>query len=200
MGKTIHKLINEVEIFAKFAVGDEKAFEIIYHHYNRRLVPFVQKMIRSDELAQEIIQDIFVHLWINRHLLADVQHPTAYLFNIAANKTLNHIKKVARDSNLMDKVALQYNDESNETEERIQLKECKEMINMAVSKLPGQRWLIWEMSRNQGLTHEQIAERMNISKNTVKNQMVSALKFVKSYMEERGGMVGFITFVILIGK
>jgi len=74
------------------AEGNEYPFETIYHHYNKRLAPFVDKMVRSQVLAEEIVQDIFVQLWINRHLLADVKHPTSYLFNIATNCILGDCK------------------------------------------------------------------------------------------------------------
>ena len=94
MAGPIHKLINETELFAQLAAGDERAFETIYHHYNKRLAPFVEKMVRSPELAEEIVQDIFVQLWVNRHLLHNISHPTSYLFNIATNKTLDYIKKI----------------------------------------------------------------------------------------------------------
>lgn len=200
MAKTIHKLINETELFAGLANGDERAFEIIYHHYNKRLAPFVLKMIRSEDLAREIIQDIFVQLWINKHLLNDVQHPTSYLFNIAANKTLNYIKKVASNSKLMNKLAEGYDDRTNETEESVILRESIELIEKAVSQLPGQRRLIWEMSRNEGLTHEQIAERLNISKNTVKNQMGHALKYVRSYLDRRASVLTLAVLMFLIDR
>lgn len=193
----IHKLINEAELFVRLAAGDEKAFEIIYHHYNRRLSPFVLKMVHSQELTEEIIQDIFVHLWINRHLLAEVKYHTAYLFNIAANKTLNYIKKIGRDSRLMNAIAMGYNDASNETEERLLFKESVEIITMAVAQLPMQRRIIWEMSRNEGLSHEQIAERLHISKNTVKNQMGMAMKQIRAFMENRASIFCFATFFLL---
>jgi RNA polymerase sigma-70 factor (family 1) len=196
----IHKLINESEIFAELAAGNERAFETIYHHYNKRLAPFVDKMVRSPELAEEIVQDIFVQLWVNRHLLHDISHPTSYLFNIATNKTLDYIKKIANNAKLMDRVAYRSTEISNETEERVIFRESAQIIQMAVAALPEQRKLIYHLSRNEGLTHEQIAERLNISRHTVKNQLVHALKFIRTFAEKRAGVFPVAVFLLLSAK
>lgn len=200
MAGTIHKLINESELFAELANGSERAFETIYHHYIKRLGPFVDKMVRSPELAEEIVQDIFVHLWVNRGLLAEVKYPTSYLFNIATNKTLNYLKKIANNEKLMDQIASRSTELSNETEERIILRESAEIIEMAIAALPEQRKLIYHLSRNEGLTHEQIAERLNISKNTVKNQLVTALKSIRTFTEQRASVFSIAAFVVLTNK
>jgi len=200
MANPIHKLINETELFAQLAEGNERAFETIYHHYNKRLAPFVDKMVRSPELAEEIVQDIFVHLWINRQLLAHVSHPTAYLFNIATNKTLDYLKKIANNAKLMDRIAQRSTEYGNETEERIIFRESAAIIELAVSALPEQRKLIYHLSRNEGLTHEQIAERLHISKHTVKNQMVHALRSIRVFAEKRASILSLTVFVLIAGK
>ena len=200
MANTIHKLINETELFAALAKGDERAFETIYHHYNKRLAPFVDKMVRSPELAEEIVQDIFVQLWLNRHLLQNVNHPTSYLFNIATNKTLDYLKKIANNAKLMERIAIRSTEYGNETEERIIFRESAAIIQMAVSALPEQRKMIYHLSRNEGLTHEQIAERLNISRHTVKNQLVHALKYIRNFAEKRASVFSIAAFVILTSK
>ncbi|QEC78519.1 RNA polymerase sigma-70 factor [Mucilaginibacter ginsenosidivorax] len=200
MANTIYKLINETALFAELAKGNESAFETIYHHYNKRLSPFVDKMVRSPELAEEIIQDIFVQLWMNRHLLEEVKHPTSYLFNIATNKTLDYLKKIANNAKLMDKIAYRSTELTNDTEERVIFRESAAIIEMAVSALPEQRKLIYHLSRNEGLTHEQIAERLNISRNTVKNQLVTALKSIRMFTEKRASVFSVAVFVLLTSK
>lgn len=196
MAVQVRKLINEKAIFAALAEGDESAFETIYHSYNKRLAPFIEKMVHSADLTEEIIQEIFVQLWINRHLLADVAHPTAYLFNIATNRTLDHLKKIANNVKLMDKIAYGSTELVNDTEEQVVLRESIATIKLAVNALPAQRRLIFNLSRNEGLTHEQIAERLNISRNTVKNQLVTALKFIRLFSEKRGKT--FVAAVLIL--
>jgi len=196
MAARVRKLINEKAIFAALAEGDESAFETIYHCYNKRLAPFIEKMVHSADLTEEIIQEIFVQLWINRHLLADVAHPTAYLFNIATNRTLDYLKKIANNAKLMDRIAYGSTELVNDTEEQVVLRESTAIIKLAVDALPTQRKLIFNLSRVEGLTHEQIAERLGISRNTVKNQLVTALKFIRLFSEKRGKT--FVAAVLIL--
>ena len=196
MAAQVRKLINEKAIFAALAEGDEAAFEKIYHCYNPRLAPFIEKMVHSADLTEEIIQEIFVQLWINRHLLADVAHPTAYLFNVATNRTLDYLKKIANNAKLMDRIAYGSTELVNDTEEQVVLRESTAIIKLAVEALPAQRKLIFNLSRVEGLTHEQIAEKLGISRNTVKNQLVTALKFIRMFTEKRGKTFVAVAFIL----
>jgi len=200
MGKAIHRLINEAELFAGLARGDERCFETIYRHYSDRLFPFVDKMVRSRTLTEEIVQDIFVQIWINRHLLENVQFPTSYLFNIAANKTLTYLKRIAANQKLVDKLAAGALDYSNETEEQLIVKESTRIIELAVASLPEQRRLIWELSRNEGLSHKQIAERLGISPSTVNNQLGHALQHVRAFLENRAGVLSLSVMMTISEK
>ena len=197
MGKIIHKLINEAELFAGLAGGDEKAFEVIYRHYTKRLFPYIQKLVKVPELAEELIQDIFVQLWINRSVFSNVEHPTSYLFSIANRQALKYLKKVASDARILKSITDYTESSRNETEEQLLLRESVEAIDLAVAQLPEQRRLIWELSRNEGLSHDQIAERLSISKNTVKNQMVHAIKHVRNFLDKRSGLLTGLIIILL---
>jgi RNA polymerase sigma factor (sigma-70 family) len=100
----------------------------------------------------------------------------------------------------MDRIATRLTEYTNETEERVIFRESAEIIEMAVSALPEQRRLIYHLSRVEGLTHEQIAERLNISKHTVKNQMVHALKSIRVFTEKRASVFSLAAFVILTSR
>jgi RNA polymerase sigma-70 factor (family 1) len=200
MPNTAYTLINETELFSRLTLGDEAAFEIIYRHYVKRLSPFVAKMIRCPELAEEVVQDIFVQVWVNRHLFTEVKQPTAYLFNMATNKTLDYIKKIANNEKLMHRIAYQTSEFINDTEERIDFNESLKLIEEAAAILPDQRRAIYLLSRKEGLSHEQIAARLQISKNTVKNQLVKALKSIKMYLQEHATNFCVAVFIILHAK
>ncbi|MEJ7557102.1 MAG: RNA polymerase sigma-70 factor [Pedobacter sp.] len=195
MKEMVYNLVDEVELFANFAKGDEHAFETIYRHYSKRLFPFVLKLVRVPELAEELIQDIFVNIWINRTAFAEVTHPTSYLFSIANRQALKYLKKVANDTRILKTITNYESASTNETEERIIFRESVASIKAAVAQLPVQRRMIWELSRNEGLSHEQIAEKLKISKNTVKNQMVHATKHIRNFLD---GQAGLLTGLIII--
>jgi RNA polymerase sigma-70 factor (family 1) len=200
MGKTINKLVNEAELFAKLAKGDEYAFEAIYRHFSKRLFPFVLKLVKVPELAEELVQDIFVNIWINRQAFVEVDHPTSYLFSIASRQSLKYLKKVASDERILKSITNYLNDSTNETEEQIIFRESVAFINAAVAQLPEQRRIIWELSRNEGLTHEQIADKLQISKNTVKNQMVQATKYIRSFLDGQAGLLPGLIIILLFMK
>jgi len=200
MAKIIQKLINETALFTELAEGNEKSFEIIYRHYVKRLFPYVEKLLKVPELAEELIQEIFVQVWINRQNFADVQHPTAYLFSIANRQALKYLKKVANDQRILKSITDFAETSRNETEELILLRESQKAIDEAVAQLPAQRRLIWDLSRNEGLSHEQIAAQLNISKNTVKNQMVHAIRHIRAFLAKKDTNLSILLIIFLINR
>ncbi|MGK6352833.1 RNA polymerase sigma factor [Parapedobacter sp. DT-150] len=197
MAKTVYKLINDAQLFAQLAAGSETAFDAIFLHYKPRIAAFVQKMVRSDGLAEEITQDVFVQLWLSRSYLADVTHHTSYLFQIATNKTLDYQKKISNKERLLDRIAHGSTEICNDTEEQILFQESTQIIELAIAALPEQRKLIYQLSREEGLTHEQITERLNISRSTVNNQLVKALSHIRTYLQKRTSIFSYAIFVLL---
>jgi len=195
MTPVTHRLLNEKELFAALADGDEAAFRQIYHHYKKRLFPFVFKMTRSEEITEELVQEIFIQLWLSRASFNTVQYPTSYIFNLAANKTLNHLKKIANNAELIKKAAYYLPEWSTNTEDTIAFNESQAMINSAVSELPSQRQLIYRLSREEGLSLEEIAERLDISRSTVKNQLGHALRSIRDFLERRASMFTLLLFL-----
>lgn len=189
--------INEVELFADLAAGNEKAFDVIYRHYSKRLFLYVRKLVKTPELAEELIQEIFVQIWMNRQAFSDVQYPVSYMYSIANRQALKYLKKVASDERILKSITDYSEFYRNETEEQVNLRESARTINQAVAELPAQRRLIWELSRNEGLSHDQIAERLSISRHTVKNQMVQALKHVRHYLDRRSGVLTELIIIFL---
>ena len=196
----IKPLINEALLFAQIAQGNEEAFVQVYWHYTKRLYPYVLKMVHDEQVSEEIIQDVFVLLWEKRALLLTVQHPTSYLFSLASNRTLNYLKTESNHLIILERYAHAHTELSNETECILDLKESEGIICDAIDSLPEQRKLIFELSRNHGFSNDQIAEQLGLSKQTVKNQLVTALKNIRSYMEKKERLFSFAVFFLLTRK
>jgi RNA polymerase sigma-70 factor (ECF subfamily) len=190
-----HRLINEKELFAAFANGDEAAFRQIYHHYNKRLAPFVWKMTRSEDITKEVIQEIFIKLWLNREAFHTIQHPTAYIFRLATNKAMDGVRKIAQDNALVQKLIVMHPDWTNNTEDTVIFNESLAEINSAVEQLPSQRQLIYRMSREEGMSLDEIAEQLDLSRSTVKNQLGHALRFIREFLERRASMFTLLLFL-----
>ncbi|PWS33338.1 sigma-70 family RNA polymerase sigma factor [Pedobacter paludis] len=191
------ELPNEMELFQRFAQGDMVAFKKIYDQYNPPLSSFIQKMVKSLDLTQEVVQYVWVVVWNDRTKLENVANPAGYLHRLARYKTYNYLKKIALDRDLMQKMARVSTELHNELEEMFDLKHQEALIKDAVQELSPQRKKIWEMSRTQHLSHEEIAEALQISKSTVNNQIVAASAQIKSFLENNGTLLSLATLFSL---
>lgn len=189
-------LPNEKELFARMAGGDEAAFADIFFHYIPVLQPHIFRMTRSEEVMQDIIHETFLSIWVNRVKMLAVENHRAYIFTMSTNKTYNWMKKMAQERLAIAGAKSKTNDYSNDTEEMVDFNESAEFINQAVALLPPQKKLIFKLSREEGLSHEEIAERLNISKNTVSNHLTQSLLFIKDYLLKMPGgsliLLGFM--------
>lgn len=164
------------------ATGDKAAFRQLFDLYKLRLFSFVLQMTHSKVDAEEIVQDVFAKLWEIRTDLVQVDYPGKYIYTIARNKTLNHLAKLARDRQLLQQVWLNVSQADNSTEAILQAQESQRLIGEAINRLSLQRQTIFRLSREQGLTHEEIATHLGLSKSRVKNILVEILKHIKDYL------------------
>lgn len=173
---------NHELLFLQVAEGDENAFRELFNIYIQRLSAFVFKLTKSDSTTTELVQDIFVKLWVNRGKLRDVENHQAYLFSIASNCTMDHLRKVAANARMKTRLWQQMAVSENNTEDSLTAKESEQLINAAVVQLSAQKQKIFTLSRNEGLNHEQIAHHLQLSKSTVKNHIVETLRHIRSYL------------------
>lgn len=183
----------EKTLLCKVAAGDEHAFAELFANYHQLLGSFIMRLIKSEELTQEIVQDVFLKIWINRGVLAEIACFKAYLIVIARNHTLNSLKQIARERNrqtawVNNVLRLAANDE-HETETI----NTTELIDQAIALLPPQQKKVYLLSRREGLRQEEIASTLNISLETVKKHMVLALRFLKNHLRTHIGI-----FVLLL--
>jgi len=172
----------------------DDSFKRLFDSYKNRLYGYVQAISHSPYVAEEITQEIFIKLWLCRDVLHQVKNLEGYIFAIARNKTLNHLRKAAYDERLMLELQGLAREESNNVEERALAVEYEQLIGQAMMLLSPQRRRVYDLSRNQGLNHEEIAVQMQLSRNTVKNHMVEALRFIRGYL----GQHGAATTILLI--
>ena len=165
---------------------EEKVFQSLIDTYQRRLYGYIFTITHSHYAAEELSQEIFIKLWLCRDLLPQIDNPEGYIFTIAKNKTLNYLRKAANDSRLLRELQSHMEPDSNNAEERVITAEYDKLLQEALTMLSPQRRLVYTLSRRQGLNHEQIAGRLSLSRNTVKNHLVEALRFIRHYLGKRG--------------
>lgn len=158
--------------------GNEKAFEKIYLNYYKKTLYFITGLVKSEDDAKELTQEVFVKLWTNRETLDPERSVHSYMYTIARNAAFNFLKHKLVEINYMNEYAAQ-NIETETSDEILFAKEMALLIEMSVSKMPAQRRKIYQMSRKEGLSNEEIATRLQISKKTVENQLSLALRELK---------------------
>ena len=193
-------LLQERELLNLISQGDEAAFTKIFHHYGQRIWLFVLKKTKSETIAEEIVQEVFLKLWAKKEIASDIEGLASFLYTMAINKTYDYFKKVAGDSRKLENFwrQVQRAAASNSVEETIDFRESMEIVNQAIDQLPPQRKKIYLLNRIEGLSYDEIAQELNISKSTVSNQLVEASKFIREYVKGAGGAT--ILFLILHTK
>jgi RNA polymerase sigma-70 factor (ECF subfamily) len=192
-----HILPNEAELFLRLSHGDVNAFATIFNFYEPRLYPFVLKMTKSETIAEEVVQEVFIKLWTNRASFSTIDSPKSYIFRAASNQTITHLRNKARQISLIKTVAGTTDDASNITEESLELKEMQSLVHQAVEQLPPQRKLIYTLSRQKGLKNDEIAEQLGISISTVKNQLTEALRFIREQIKQHPGTPALIIMIVM---
>jgi len=189
-------LHNEKELFLRIAQGDETAFRVLFDAYREKLFVFAWQLCHSATEAEEVVQDLFLRLWQSRESLANVEYPRKYIYVMARNRALDLLARIARDQKLM-REAWSYlsQPDINLTEELLQATETQKLIDEAVSSLPGKKQTIFRLSRRDGLTHQQIADEMNISVQTVKNILTEILKHIKSFLAEHSQLLAAVFWI-----
>lgn len=188
---------DEKDLLLRVAGGDEKAFACLFYEAVKRLRPALARFAAHEMNIEEVIQETFIKVWVNRDALPGIENIYGYIYRIAANSFAMHLRKEVadrkRDQNWHNDHQLM-EDWSMINQSR--LNEMKQVITEAVQAMPGRRKEIYLLSREQGLSIQEIAMKLNISPNTVKNTLISALSSIRDNLESAG--YAFTTACVLI--
>ncbi|WP_343303915.1 RNA polymerase sigma-70 factor [Chitinophaga niabensis] len=165
----------------RVAEGNENAFAVLFNNYYNQLGDFIIRIAESEDIAQEIVQDVFLKIWINRQALAQVDSFKAYLFTVARNHAFNCLKQTARLRN-RQKAYEYYELQTTSHYEEPASADVLQLVEKAVELLPPRQRSVFLLSRKEGISHELIARKLNISHETVKKHMVLALRFLRDHL------------------
>jgi len=157
---------------------DYEAFEILFRKMYTPLCQFCIRFVKSPEVAEELVSDVFFSIWKNRNRLI-VSSPKAYLFTSVRNKGFDHLRKVKKMVHCNLENATHLPADVADSQEILILHELTTSLERSVAKLPKQCRLIYELSRDQGLKYKEIAVILRVSVKTVETQMGRALKHLR---------------------
>lgn len=183
---THHVLDNEKQLLEQIALGSESAFRELVGFYSNLLATHLFRFTKSREQAEEIVQDIFLQVWISRETLPHIRSFRGYLFVISRNHALNAVRSMIRQEQRLKKWQ-QDNQQEWITpplpDDNVVLQVG--LIEEAIAQLPQQQQRVWLLSRKEGLKHREIAEKMGLSQETVKKYIQYANAALLEYIEPR---------------
>jgi len=180
---------DEVSLLNQLKDGNSGAYMQLYDHYHQKLYVYILRFVKIPAIAEDILQDVFLKIWEVRQQINPGMSFNGYLYRISRNMVFKLMKKIAADDELRLKVMHQLNNSVEEAHLKLQWKQYDKMLNDAVNLLPPKRQQVFKLCREQGMKYDEVAEKLGISRNTVKEHMISAMKSVKEYLSRHGDML-----------
>lgn len=182
-----HTPYNEKELLLQVAEGNQAAFKQLFLHWHQLLAGYVLRITESRELTEEIVQDVFMKIWMVRETLSGINNFKHFLLVVSRNQAFDLLKKQLKEQESKrvwqkeNKPQLYITDNDSETS-RLSL------IDQAIDSLPPRRKEVYLLSRHERLTYNEIASRLGISRESVKTHLKlasdSILNFIRSHLLE----------------
>jgi RNA polymerase sigma-70 factor (family 1) len=176
----------ESDILYRLQKGDEEAFTSLFYAYKDKLFAYIYSFTKSTEVAEDIIQDIFMKIWNNREKLSEIDNLSAFLYRIAQNRAIDELRRFSRDTLAMNEMLGSDGEGAMVTtpyEEMIS-QEVAKSYREAVNHLPPQQQKVFMMHKEQGRPIQEIADEMNISYFTVQSHMKKAIANMRKYLND----------------
>lgn len=180
---------NEAELLLKIAEGDEEAFSVLFKKYAPLLEDNIRRMVKDPFATDEVLQECFIKIWVNRDKLAGVTYLRAYLQKLSLNESFNYLNKLALQKKLSQLAGNSGSLLTGHPEETLAYKETLAIIQDAINTLPGQRKTIYELSRNQGLNSVEIADALHLTPDYVRKAISAARKHIKDHLLKAGKLL-----------
>ena len=162
------------------ASGDFKSFNVLYEKYHRALYHFSLRLSKNKHEAEELVQSVFVTVWETRQTIDPSKSFSTYLFNIARNRFYDMLRRRVVESCYADYILHQDQPEmDDDLEKQIEDRETNEIIQKLLQQVPERRQEIFRLRHEENLSYKQIAEKLQISENTVDTQIRNVLNFLR---------------------
>lgn len=172
----------DTDLFLLISRDSEEAFTVFFHKYRSSLFEYAMKLTKTPGIAEELVQDLFLKVWTGRKSLAEVQNPAAYIHRMAKNAGIDYLRRLTSDQKLQQDVKALLRPDDHTTQEAISFSETRRILSEAVQQLtPAQREVFF-LSRYEGLSYEEIGDKLGIARNTVKNHLTASLKLIRDYL------------------
>ena len=188
---------NEKELLLQVTQGSETAFHILYNRWRDRIFSISYRLTKSEPAAEDVVQEIFIKLWVNKEKLNEINNFGAYINILTRNHIFGQMRKLAiEESYLRDLIASENLQNRKNTSDIIVYNELKKLFNEAIAQLPPQQKKVYQLGKLEGKKYGEIASILHISRETVKNHMIHAMRSIKAFLSKHEGLLGLLLFSI----
>jgi len=177
------------------AEGCEQSFRKLYDLYAGKIYSMAIGYVKSPMAAQDVVQEIFVKIWQKRDSLTAIDNFPAWLHVITRNLLINHLQKKIPVFGLNEVSQEAIPEDRHLPQQQLDYRELTALISRAVAQLPPRQQQVYSLSREQGLSHQQIARQLDLSYDTVREHMSKALKNIRSSLEKQYGQYGLVLWL-----
>jgi RNA polymerase sigma-70 factor, ECF subfamily len=194
----MHITISKIEELIRRLKNDDKsALDEIFHYYYPRLYNFSKRILKIEDEIDDILQDVFLKIWINRNKINNPETFNSFIFTITKNALLNLIRSNINKQTFKEEFSRKVISAEYFTIDQIEFKEIQTAIDQIVSRLPEKRQKVFLLSRIEGLSNKEIAQKLNISEKTVEDHITHSIRFLKKSLSEFG-ILSLLYFYLFI--
>lgn len=186
---------DDQQLLLRLAAGDQQAFEQLFCRHWDRVYSASLLMTRSPALADDIAQDVFLEVWKHRDRMSEVANFAGFLHGTVKFMVLKKLRRVKVEEAYRQYLShrIKTNLSTSQTEASFSFKQLQKSLQQGIARLPPQQRLAFRLSREEGLSHDQISEVMGVNKKTVKDYIVRAIAYLRPYLERHAGCIaGFL--------
>lgn len=185
--------IEEYDLLLKLKSGNQLAFRKLMELYKRMLARRILYILKSPQDTEEVLQEIFVRVWINRDKINEELPIKAYLFQIGENLIFDAIRKANREKRLITAYQQTHAEEAySHIEESLFKAENRELLNRLIAQIPEQSRLVFTLCKVEGRSYDEVGKLLSISTATVNSHITKANRLLKAYVKADSAMIAFL--------
>ena len=189
-------VLQEKEWLLRIAAGDEEAFTALFRRYSLSMGLLAQKIVQEEAARQDVMQEVFIKLWLHREELPAIQFLPAWLKKVTLNESLMYLRRNAAYDKRLAALTLPVSEEEK-VSQAMGFKELQQKVRAVICNMPEQRRVIYELNRVEGLSAKEIAEKLNLTHGHVRNTLSAAIKTIR---DELGPLPYILLSLLLPAK
>lgn len=186
----------EYKLLALLAEDSHYAFQLLYDRHRNRVYQTAVRYLKSPQLGQEVVQDVFMKLWFERHDLKRFASLEAWIYTVARNNIMNRLKRLAVEWKALHHLGHRSASSDQHTLQQLDDREYSRILQEVIADLPQQQRQVFELARHEKLSYAEIGERLRISPLTVKTHMARALQQIRIRLAGKGIEIPLVIFFL----